>query len=945
MPRKDSSRSFRLCLLGPFLLEEEAGSIRLPTRKVELLLAYLALHAEEHTREKLASLLWGDSTDKQARDSLRTALKSLRQKLGERLLLADREMVQLNPEFPLWVDAPEFVERLTDSPDSGISLYRGDLLAEFYDEWILPERERLREVYLGALLRLAQEARTRGEWIKAIELAKKVLALDAANEQAHQHLMYCYFGLGNKAAALKQYEECVRALRQELDIEPSPETTALYLEIKASGAAQKFAPSRLTNLPVPLTSFVGRGREIQQIKEILARRRFLTLVGAGGSGKTRLAIQVASDLIEEFGDGVWWVELAALSDAGLVSAAVAKAVGVREVPNQPIGETLANHLRSRRALVVLDNCEHLVEGCAQLAQGLLTACAGLKILATSREALGLAGEHVWQVPTMSLPDAHQLPLPELLARYEGIQLFIERAIAVKSDFEITTGNAFAIGQVCRRLDGIPLAIELAAARVKVLSPEEIAVRLNDLFGLLTSGSRVALPRQQTLRATIDWSHDLLTEAERTLFRRLSVFSGGSTLEAAESVCAGGGIEHGPVFDVLTHLVDKSLVAVEAPGQEGVQTRYRMLETVREYARGKLIGAGEADLARDRHLQFFARLAEQAEPMLFTEQVTWFNRLDAEIDNLRSAIEWSMQRSDAGVREMAELGLLLAGALTWFLESRARRETSELLREILSKPGAQAETIARAKGVNALGHLEWSLGNLREARSALEEALAIGRKLGDKTTMAWALAYLGAVADFQGDYAAVPPFIEEALAASPDAGFIGKNIRGVALCFLGDVPMHEGDFERAEALYEEGVSLLREVQSKNFLTYPLRRLGYVALLQGDYVKAEGLFRECLKLNQELGHQMGITACVAALAEGIAAQGDQVRALELFGAVDASLEAMNSQMFSPDQIEYERYLAAVRVGLDETTLNAAWAKGRAMTLEQAVDYALGMATLKS
>lgn len=912
--------------------------MRLPTRKVESLLAYLVLHPEEHSREKLAALFWGESTDTQARDSLRTALKSLRKQVGDELLLSDRETVQLNPDFPLWVDAREFEKGVTNSPQAALGLYRGDLLLDLYDDWILAERERYRTRYLESLLRVAEELRLGGQNMQAIEFAQKALSTDATSEEAYRQLMLCYIVGGNRTAALKQYEECVRVLRAELDAEPSAETTALYQEIKGAESDLKPTAARLTNVPIPFTSFVGRQREIKEIKDILAQRRLVTLTGAGGSGKTRLGIEVASGLVGEYEDGVWWIELAALTDPGLVPQAVAKALALREVPNQPWSAALASHLHSKQVLLGLDNCEHLIEGCAQLAQILLSGCAKLKILATSREALGFTGEHVWQVPTLSLPDAHQLPLPELMRRYEGIQLFVERAIAVKSDFQLTTRNAFAVGQVCRRLDGIPLAIELAAARVKVLSPEEISVRLDDLFGLLSSGSRAALPRHQTLRATMDWSHGLLSEDERILFRRLSVFLGGFTVDAAEAVCAGRALDQGHVFDLLTHLVDKSLVVVDPSREEWAQTRYLMLETIREYAREMLYGAGESDTIRDNHLQYFSRLAGQAEPMLLTDQVAWFNRLDAESDNLRAAIEWSMQRSDEGSESQAQLGLLLAGDLTWFLETRARRETSELLRQILSKPGAQAETLARAKGLNALGHLEWSVGNLEEARSALEEALAMSRKFGDKITTASALAYLGVVASFQGDFAAAPQFLEEGIALSSGLGTLGKNLRGTALGFLGDVSMHDGDLTRAQALYEEGITLLREVENKNFLAYPLRRMGYAAFHQGNLAKAESSFVESLSLNQEVGHQLAMTACVAALAATIGARGERVRAIELFSAVDSSLRAMNYRLFYPDRIEYQRNLAEVRSNLDEATFNAAWEEGRGMTLESAVDYAL-------
>lgn len=985
MPRQAPRSPLKIFLLGTFRLERGGHTIRLPTRQAKSLLAFLMLHPEQQPREKLASLFWGDSTDAQARNSLRTALKTLRKELGDDLLLADRESVQLNPAIPFWVDAREFQiadfrlpiegERAVSQskiskrsgdpalfagqdPESKIDLYRGELLAGFYDEWIPPERERLQGMYVEALLKRAESARAGGEYEKVIELAKKVLEVEGTNEQAHRHLMFCYFSLGEKVAALKRYQECIRALREELDVGPSPETVALYERIKESAPEAK-STARLTNLPIPLTSFVGRQREVAEIERMLTdgdrwktedRKptrespaahpppsvfRLVTCTGAGGSGKTRLAIRAATDLVNEFADGVWWVELAPVADADLVPQAVATALGVREVPNQPVARTLSLWLEPRTILLVLDNCEHLIGACARLAQELLSQCLNLKILATSREPLGLTAEYVWQVPTLSLPDAHQLPLPELMARYEGIQLFVERAVAVKSDFQLTAQNAFEVAQVCRRLDGIPLAIELAAARVKVLSPQEIAVRLNDRFDLLTSGNRTALPRQQTLRATLDWSYDLLTEEERMLFRRLSVFSGGFNLEAAERVCGWDGIQAGQVLDLVAHLVDKSLLTVVVGDGE---TRYGMLETIREYAGEKLALVGEGESLRNRHLRYFSELAKGAEPLLLTEQVTWFNRLDSDTSNLRAAIEWSMEGPEAGSGEKVELGLSLAGALTWFLESRARRETSDLLKRVLSSERAQSETLARAKGLSALGHLEWSLANLAEARSALEESLTLARKFEDNISIGWALAFLGAVAGFQGDYEAARNYLEESLAITPDSGVVAKNTRGVALGFLGDLPMHEGNYDQAQELYDQSIRLLRQVQSNNFLTYPLRRSGYAALHQGQSDRAVDLFKESLALNQKLGHQLGMTACLAALAAAVAARGKKADAIRLFGAVDLSLTTLNSEMFSPDMFEYERNLADAKLGLDEAACGTAWAKGHEMTLGDAIDHAL-------
>jgi non-specific serine/threonine protein kinase len=397
-----------------------------------------------------------------------------------------------------------------------------------------------------------------------------------------------------------------------------------------------------TNLPISLTSFIGREREIAEVTRLLAgppsESRLLTLTGAGGCGKTRLALRVAGEALGDFPDGVWLVELAALADPALVAGAVAMAVGVREVPGRALTESLVDHLRDRTLLLILDNCEHLVAAAAGLADVLLRSCPRLRVLATSREPLGSAGETIWRVPSLTLPplSAADAPLLEPLTRYEAVRLFVERARAAVPAFAPSAENAPALVEICRRLDGIPLAIELAAARVRVFSAAQIAARLDDRFRLLTAGPRTALPRQQTLRATVDWSYDLLAEPERALLRRLSVFAGGWTFEAAEAVAAGDGIQTHAVLDLMAQLVDKSLVIAEE--QRGA-VRYRLLETIRAYARDRLLEAGEAERTRDRHLAYFLGLAEEAEPRLrgAEERVT-LDRLEAEHANLQAALE-------------------------------------------------------------------------------------------------------------------------------------------------------------------------------------------------------------------------------------------------------------------------------------------------------------------
>ncbi len=456
------------------------------------------------------------------------------------------------------------------------------------------------------------------------------------------------------------------------------------------------------NLPMQLTSFIGREREINELKKLIAKTRLLTLTGVGGTGKTRLALQVSADVVEDFEDGVWLVELAPLSDSALVPQAVASMLGLQEPMGRAVLDILKDYLLRKNLLLVLDNCEHLIEACAQLADALLHVAPHLNILATSREALGIAGESTYHVRSLSLPDTPQ-PSPDILSQYDAVSLFIDRAVAVQPNFQVTNENAPSVAQVCTRLDGIPLAIELATARVKGLNVEQIAVRLNDRFRLLTSGSRTVLPRQRTLQATIDWSYKLLSEEERVLIRRLSVFAGGWTLEAAERVCANEELGSDQILDLLLRLVDKSLVVADMDANE---PRYQMLETIRQYAQEKLDEAGESSLARDRHLIYFRRLAEQAKPQLISsQQLVWLDRLEIELDNIRAALSWAQEGG------AVEVGLHLATDLEMFWLYRVYfREPALALENLMTKalPADQIQVVAKAH--NVAGSLEMFLGH-------------------------------------------------------------------------------------------------------------------------------------------------------------------------------------------------------------------------------------------
>jgi predicted ATPase/class 3 adenylate cyclase/Tfp pilus assembly protein PilF len=748
-------------------------------------------------------------------------------------------------------------------------------------------------------------------------------------------------------------------------------------QVIAVGLPADFPPLRSlnilpNNLPTQLTTFIGREREIAEVKRLLSEARLLTLTGWGGAGKTRLALQVAAEVLEGFTDGVWLVELASLSDPDFVPHTVASAVDVREQPGRPILATLCEYLRPKHVLLVLDNCEHLVAACARLADTLLRACPNLRILATSREALGIAGETTWRVPPLSLPDPRRLPPPEGLSAYAAVRLFIERAVAVLPTFTVTNENAPWIAQVCHRLDGIPLAVELAAVRVKALSVEQIAARLDDRFRLLTGGSRTAMPHHQTLRATIDWSHDLLSDPERIVFRRLAAFAAGFTLEAAEMVCAGDGVDESEVLDLLMRLVDKSLVMTEE--QDGT-ARYRLLETVQEYTRERLRKSEEAEGVQRRHRDWYLGLAERAGPELFgANQAAWFDRLEVEQGNLRAALRSSIERGGT------EAALRLVGVLWRFWAVRGHfEEGSGWLKAVLEavERNSDAPPALRAKALNVAGYLALSQGAYATARTLLEESLAIQRQLGDKAQIAISLSNLGTAVLHQGDVAMARELLEEGLTIRRESGD-KVDIAG-SLNDLGAVAIEQGDYAAARSLLEEALTIRRELGDKAGIAASLNNLGMVAIqqrdyaaarvflgeslplcreigdkwlhalalntlgdltrTQGDHAAARPLYEESLAISVQLEDQRGIAYCLEGLAAVASELGQRNRAAQLFAAAEALREGSGGQLRTFERADHDRVVAAVRAGLGDQQFISAWAEGRAMAPEQAIEYALG------
>jgi predicted ATPase/class 3 adenylate cyclase/tetratricopeptide (TPR) repeat protein len=632
------------------------------------------------------------------------------------------------------------------------------------------------------------------------------------------------------------------------------------------------------NLPRQLTTFIGREREIGDVKRLLAEAHLLTVTGTGGNGKTRLSLEVASGLLDEYPAGVWLLEFAALSDPALVPQGLATTLGVREEPGRPLLSTLVEHLRPQRALLVFDNCEHLIEACARLVDAVLHACPQVKILASSREPLGLTGEVAFRIPPLSMPDPRRLPPLERFTEYEAIRLFVDRAAAVKPGFLLTEGTMAAVAQICQRLDGIPLAIELAAARVRSLSVHQIAAHLDERFRLLTGGSRTAMARHQTLRGLIDWSYALLSDAERSLLRRLSVFAGGWTLAAGEAVGTGHDVDRDGLVELLGRLVDKSLVLMDDQGQE---VRYRLLETIRQYALDKLAETSEAEAVRDRHRDFFVGFAEDTEKRLQgREQVVGLKRFEVDHDNLRAALRWSLDREDT------EVALRLGSALWLFWDTRGYiREGREWVDELLARANAlpaSAITLvsqrARAKLLDGAGRLRARWSEYAKACELDAEALAVWRELGDQRGMAEALNNLGVGMRYLGDRARSKVAVEEGLALF--RGLADRRGIAHALNNLAELARIEGDLARARALFEESVPLFEAIEDERGLSYALDNLGGILTAQGDYTRAEMLYGRSLQLAEELGDKHAIATALRSLGGVAHHRRDHVRARGLF-----------------------------------------------------------------
>jgi len=752
-------------------------------------------------------------------------------------------------------------------------------------------------------------------------------------------------------------------------------------EFPMEASAKPFGTAVANNLPVALTSFVGRREEMEEVAALLASTRLVTLAGAGGCGKSRLAVQIARNVLEHYPDGAWIVELAPLSDPSLVASRVAAVFGVRESAGRPVADTLAEALASRAFLLILDNCEHLTGASATLAAALAAACPRGRILATSREPLGIMGEVTVRVAPLGVPDVRnpkQLSRREV-GRFEAVRLFAERAVAVLPSFALNDQNAPIAAQICARLDGIPLAIELAAARIKVLPIGQVLSRLEDRFRLLTAGSPDALPHQQTLRAAVDWSYELLNGPERALFDRLSVFAGGGSLEAVESVTAGDPFAVDAVLDLLSHLVDKSLVTpIEGVGGTA---RYLLLETLREYGRSKLEGSGERAACLERHALYFADYAEGVSAELTgPDQSRWLEALEEDHDNLRAAIDWASSGEQGATREPASLALRLTASLWrfwlvrgYFREGRTRLDAAvslegarnadprvrakalrgaailarvqsdyerarKLIEESLAIERPDLDRPGMAESLQELGNIADAQGNRVEARTHYEESLAIRRELGDRRGMAGLLHNLGVVALGQGDLDRALSLIGESLAINRELG--NEAWEAAALNALATIALEREDFASARAHHEESLAIHRRLRDKWGIAYTLHELGRIATRTGALEPARSMLADAIRLFRELGDSVGVAETLEHFAGLSSEERRDERAVLLAGAAASLRESLGAPPTDADRAGLEAHLTGSRDRLGKAAADAIYARGKTLSEEQAIAEVVDM-----
>lgn len=1019
-----SQLSLKLLGLPQLFLDDQLVPVE--RRKATALLAYLAVndlrHSQAYSRESLSTLLWPDYHQAKAFSNLRRTIWEIHQGLGEDWLMADRDTVHLNKALPIDVDVANFLDSLTRARQqkdaaqrasllaATVSIYRNHFLTGFslkdapeFNEWAFAESEELRRQLANALTQLSNDYCELNQAEQAIPHTRRLVALDPLNEAAHRQLIEVYIQAGQHSAALKQYQVCEQLLRKELNLDPQPETRALYRKIRKREAklVEVAQPTEINpprhNLPLQLSTFIGREKEQDEIISLIAKHRLVTLAGVGGMGKTSLSLQVGHKLLNDY-HGLWFVPLEALSNPDLLPQTVASIFDLREGTLRSVTEQLINVLAGHNTLLILDNCEHLREACAQFVTTLLTNCPHLKFLVTSREILNVPGEALYSLPALSLPATNGTSL-DRMNEYEAVRLFADRASLALTSFTINSENAQTVIEICRKVDGIPLAIELAAARVNILQVEEILRQLQDSFALLANEYQTGQPRQQTVQASMDWSWGLLSEAEQRFLQETAVFSGGWTLEAAQVVCEG------EVLSLTSALVKKSLIAVKQLA--GRQTRYRFHEIVRQYVSEKLIESGEEANIRKRHLKYFFNLAEQAETELHQrDQARWFAQLFDESDNLRAALEYA-RKTDL------EAGLYIAGRLLKYWEAFNVREGVYWIDLFLKLEASKKYPLARAVALYAYGWLSIWLQQFTEVRSALQESLDLFRTQGHPQGEVDTLLILGYAAFASHDSSAAAGFYKRAMALAEALhdpwrqantlfwwGWDHSNWqlafmrweRGLVLYReLGDwnslarilgalslfrvlngdvdvaqkhldeqsrlslsykatdvvdypevarslIALMQADYETARAIINRIMIRADELGNKLNYAWIRIRLGYIALHEGNLNEAYEIFEEVARNFQHDGYVIGVIFTLEGLAGLHLAANRPAMSAQLIGWADGMRRTIRNTRPVLEQADVDKIMTACLAKLGEVAFSNAYETGQKMTLDEAVTYAL-------
>jgi predicted ATPase/DNA-binding SARP family transcriptional activator len=931
--RELATATMEFAILGPLEVRDGAAPLRVPGAKERALLADLLVNAGRVVpADRLVEDLWGDQPPGNPANTLQGRVSALRRALGP----AGSGMVATRPPGysleadPGQVDAARF-ERLVaeamaapaaEGPqaarllEEALGLWRGPALAEFADQpWAQAEAARLEELRLAATEALVDLRLAAGGHAGLVGELEGLVAAHPTRERLRGQLMLALYRSGRQADALAAYTEAREVLVEELGIDPSPELQRLHQAILVQDPALELAgPERSPprdNLPERLTSLVGRDDELRDVGKLLEAHRLVTVVGPGGAGKTTVAVELARRLDGGYPDGVWLVELASVGDPALLPEVVGAAVGLREESPEPgtpppaPAERLAGFLRDKALLLVLDNCEHLVAACAELVGRLLRTAPRVRVLATSREVLGVAGEVVWPVPPLAVPGPVPDPgdevaadsgaavlagrggdraAPEVLAGYDAVRLFAERAAAADPGFVLDAASAPAVAELCRRLDGLPLAIELAAARVRVLPVPEIAARLGDRFRLLGGGGRTSDPRQRTLRATVDWSWELLEEPDRRLWRRLAVFAGGWTVAAAEAVCGGHGLEADEVLDGLFRLVDRSLVVAAG----GEPARFTMLESLRAYGAERLAEAGEADAVAARHTAFFLKLAEEAATHRTARP--WLRRVRADYDNLRAVLERVVAAGDL------DTALRLAGALGWFWSTDHTIEGRQRLAGVLALAEGRPPTLGLARVLQAVAMAEVALTPTEATVAAARRSRELFERFGDRQGVAFSKLLIG-WAELQrgGPGDAALRLVEEAEATFTELGDAwGQAFAGHSRFVFESY--HHGLSERAKAAGRQALERYRALDDQFGLAQAQFTLAEMASALGDLEAAKAGYAGVVAAARDGGPLWALMASLVRLGSLLVLEGEEARAAALHAeAVDLARRSGQRRAF--------------------------------------------------